>query len=709
MTFRYPLLASSALFIAALRPATASADAPGAAQATFPVSQTTPPVSPGDLQRTLICATKEGSKASELPTAGADEPRFTLHATGDLDLTSESSSLSFSFDEFKGDAIARIETVGQATPQVWCSPVSTKLTYKIAAPPVEGTMLRVQLFVGASTPSPQLIAERAAVLAAAQLAERKALHSGRELRAFADKVAALPPRNADPDGAIQAGNDLTNALKALKDEWKCPEGTAPLGPAVCDEIRRLSITVQRLARLVTLLHGPSKPQLSDELDRQYHEEARALVAALNVEPREITDDARNQQCHTLAKLRWLNSDEMFRLAARAQVPVVPPSRLALVRYQGVKSRSGASMVERWGMAVTHVPVGTKLFFDSHLGTALSIDPAVALSAVLLRATGNLPASVTETLKALSDDRSKLTQQLTELDAQLAELDAQLAEPDTHSLLCNVEDLRHPPPQETDRTAYLARLHERLVSVQSHLMIDPDLAPTAAVETLSYVFEPFDGKKVVDLVACGAESCKLPDDIKNVRGRATLTPDRTGSWTLFAEATVGMGLYGGKDLAFWNQNPFAIQNAPRFEAVDRGDGPDQLFEMNVHGNPRNAISTSVIVGRYVRDRWLLGIGPVLTVGGTSGAFSQWNARLAYRLTDSGTYLTFGPSVRFLAEPVDFALHDRVSVAKPMGGAASAPAFRTTYGAEWQFDIGFGIDIGTLGAAMADTLKSFGGGK
>jgi hypothetical protein len=214
---------------------------------------------------------------------------------------------------------------------------------------------------------------------------------------------------------------------------------------------------------------------------------------------------------------------------------------------------------------------------------------------------------------------------------------------------------------------------------------------------------------VDLVACTGTPCAGPDGDKNVRGRVSLTPDRTGSLTLIADLSAGLGLGLFSRHGTTRGPSFAIQSAPGFEAVDRGDGPDQLFEMSRRINPRNAISSGVILGGYISDRWVLGIGPALAVGGASGAFSQWNVRFSRRIRDTSYYLTFGPSLRFFAEPVDFELHDRISVPKPASGVAMPPQFRTSYGAELQLDIGLGIDIGTLSAAAGDTLKSLGGGK
>jgi hypothetical protein len=209
------------------------------------------------------------------------------------------------------------------------------------------------------------------------------------------------------------------------------------------------------------------------------------------------------------------------------------------------------------------------------------------------------------------------------------------------------------------------------------------------------------------VACTAEPCTGADDDKNVRGRASLTPSRKKSWTMIAEVTLGVGLLSRYTADAGPWEPFEIESPPSFDPVNRGDGPDQLYQLKLKSDPRNAISTSLILGRYYTDRWFFGLGPSLLVGTAGGAFTQWNMRWAYRLGDKGAYLTLGPSVRFLSAPVDYNVNDRVSVTKPASGTATAPVVRSYYTPELQFDIGLGLDIGTLGAVAADTIKSFGG--
>jgi hypothetical protein len=292
--------------------------------------------------------------------------------------------------------------------------------------------------------------------------------------------------------------------------------------------------------------------------------------------------------------------------------------------------------------------------------------------------------------------------------------------DIPSLLCipegetwlmteDIKELNNSPAYDTV-TSLDTRAENLWSTSRVWLVVDPDLPPMAGVEAVSGIYVPFDGQHVVDLVACAAASCAGTDGDKTVRGRVPLTPDRTGSLTMLVEASLGVGVWRMRREWPFTHAPFAIQSSPRFEPINRGDAPDQLFEMDLRTNPRNAISTGVMLGRYFQDRWLLALGPTLTVGGSSEVFSQWNGRVAYRWGDRGTYVTFGPSVRFLSQPEDFALHDRVSVPRPASGAAAeAPRFRTTTGAELQLDIGLAIDIGTLGAAASDVLKTFGGGR
>jgi hypothetical protein len=269
----------------------------------------------------------------------------------------------------------------------------------------------------------------------------------------------------------------------------------------------------------------------------------------------------------------------------------------------------------------------------------------------------------------------------------------------------IDDLSAIPEKPEAIAAYVTEVHGK--PGIAWMVADTTLAPTAATETVGRVFGDLDAEHVDDLVACASDTCTAAVDDKTVRARATLTPNRTGSWTLMAEITGGLSVMSRYSVSCRCLGVFELLGPPSFEPVNRGDGPDQIFELRTRSDPRNVVSTSLILGRYYSDRWLLGFGPSLLVGTSGGAFTQWNMRFAYRLSDKGAYLTFGPSLRFLPDPVDHQLHDRVSVTKSASGAATAPQIRTYYSPELQLDVGLGIDIGALGAAASDTIKSFGG--
>lgn len=264
-------------------------------------------------------------------------------------------------------------------------------------------------------------------------------------------------------------------------------------------------------------------------------------------------------------------------------------------------------------------------------------------------------------------------------------------------------------------ADVERLAKDRVVPRAKFSVDTSLLPAAKIETAGQLFIGLDKTHVEDLVACAGDPCTGADDDKNVKARASLVPDRTGSWTMLVEATLGIGLlsrYTHWSDPSWHSvfsERFDIESAPAFDPVGRGDGPDQIYQLESHSDPRNAVSTGLVVGCYVKDRWLVGAGPALLVGTSGAAFTQWDARAAYRLGDRGVFITFGPSLRFLPVPADYRLGDTVSVAKSAMGTASAPTDRTYYTAELQFDVGVAIDIGTLGAAAADTIKAVGGKK
>lgn len=685
-----------------------------------------------------------------VPAAAAAPARFTLRADGGLQVNARIDvPLSLSFARFDGEAIARIEEVSAARPRVWCAVVRADVRYSfpekpadvVASPgnpsPDEGTLLRVQLYTAppaqptAEQPSnPPLAARRAVVLQIAQLAERRAVHSSVDIDQFLRRWTGAQPdirNNGVLPSLANQSDHILGKLKQESDKWACSrndrENQGPMAPVVCDEIGKVSATLQEIKTTLVQMMGLSGKEPEGEIHRRYYEKLPALVALLGWEPAANAAEAQQQQCVTLAKLRWLSDNSMYRLTARAIVPVVSASQLATVRYEGTSAQSGAILRQPWGMVVTGVPVGTKISFSSQQGKPISVDPAAALSTLFKYAVAGIPTILPGSKKNIYNLLATKSHPPTPADDTPTKLDSMHAN-DIPSGLCipkddilqiteNVKILNSADPKYDTLKSVKSldtKINELWSTSRVWLVVDPDLAPTAGVEAVSGVYVPFDGEHVVDLVACAAASCAGAEDDKIVRGRVSLTPDRTGTWTMLVEASLGFGVWRmGREWPFTHA-PFAIQSSPGFEPINRGDGQDQLFEMNLRTNPRNAISTGVMLGRYFRDRWLLALGPTLTVGGSSGVFSQWNGRVAYRWGDRGTYVTFGPSVRFLSHPEDFALHDRVSVPRPASGAAAeAPRFRMTTGAELQFDVGLAIDIGTLGAAASDVLKTFGGGK
>jgi hypothetical protein len=368
------------------------------------------------LQLRTICGPEE--YYTLVAAAAAAPARFTLGVDGGLQVNARSDvPLSLSFLGFDGHAIARIEEVSAAGPRVWCAAVTAGVQYsfpeKPAAlalslgnpSPAQGTLLRVQLYTAppaqptAIQPSnPALVARRAAVLQLAQLAERRAVHSSDGIDEFLRQWTGAQPDIRNNHVLNKLANQSDSILAKLNrkiDKWACSsddhENRGPMAPAVCDEIGKVSITLQDIKATLTQMVGLNGQEPAGELYRRYYEKLPALVASLRAEPAANAAEARQQQCVTLAKLRWLTDDSMHRLTARAIIPIVSDSRLATVRYEGTSAQPGARVSRPWGMVVTGVPVGTKVSFSSQQGKPISIDPATALSTLFQYAVAGIPA------------------------------------------------------------------------------------------------------------------------------------------------------------------------------------------------------------------------------------------------------------------------------------------------------------------------------
>jgi hypothetical protein len=178
------------------------------------------------------------------------------------------------------------------------------------------------------------------------------------------------------------------------------------------------------------------------------------------------------------------------------------------------------------------------------------------------------------------------------------------------------------------------------------------------------------------------------------------PSQAGTFLLLAEFAFDVGL--GADHA-GDSFGFAGQTSPQFYPIEGSAGPEQLFQMRQEIDPRNAFSTALLLAYRLSDRWLVGAGPSLTVGAGGALLKQWNLHLGTRLAPS-TYLTFGPSVRFVPFPKSYRVGDVVPVARPSsGGTPSAPEFAKDETALWQFDLGIALDL----AGAANALGAFGG--
>jgi hypothetical protein len=232
----------------------------------------------------------------------------------------------------------------------------------------------------------------------------------------------------------------------------------------------------------------------------------------------------------------------------------------------------------------------------------------------------------------------------------------------------------------------------------------DLEPVAAREARTYLFGPIDKKHAVDVALCEGQQCTTALDDKSAKSRLSLTPSQGGTLALLAEFSFDVGLWANKhgdsqrkSFGFIGQTPAA------FKPIEGAAGPEQLFQMQQDVDPRNAFSTSLLLGLKINSLWFVGAGPSLFVGASGAVLKQWNAHFGVQIA-ANTYVTFGPSIRFVPYPDFYRIGDVVPVARPASGSTPpAPSVSSHDGALWQFDVGIGLDL----AGAASALTAFGG--
>lgn len=661
-----------------------------------------------ELQAALICADAKSLR----PLQDKEKARYAINVNGTVELaTRKAEDLSFQFNGFDEKTIARVEVVPPPSPlappaTIWCQRLTKPGKFEVPQVPAAatGSTVLVTVYGLSRKPPAGLADEQAVVLAAAQRAERDAVHASKALTDLLSVVEDVRLKSDQPSNgsvlctdfsrASNVGHAALSELENLVTKWRCPSG-APndlMAPAVCDELSKVSSAVVRILSVVDRVHaristhmtssdscvpkeGDKLRQLVQALDgndtliRDYYEKLPADVAGLQPGP-PVTSDSRLAQCRRLGQLRWLHLEGAYRLLTRAMIPSVPSEQLSIVSYGGAtESLTGGESATARGFVVNGVPAGQRATFTSRVGKNISVDAATVVSTLVKIGIPQIPGAPRQLAKEKVARHQVAVEQL-----------------NIPSLLCDGD----------------VKAHDR---EELALVIDPAVGPVAGVETLGHVFPAVATSHVTDFVLCTGTDCTGADDDKTVRARASVTPDRTGSWLLLAEVTFGLGFgsaaYGSHHL------PLAIQNAPAFVPVGGNSGPDQLYEMQLSTDPRNAFSTSLIVGFQFADHWYVGGGPALLAGTSGALFKQWGLRVGYRLGESPVHITFGPTVRFVDVPTDYAIGDQVSVTRGSSGSATAPAFRTYASPEFQADIGIALDLGALGTAAADTVKAFGG--
>lgn len=528
-----------------------------------------------------------------------------------------------------------------------------------------------------------LEAARARLVAALEPGER-----GEVRRKFLDPL--LGPTQAvvgDPtplDATVTTLED-NHLIDATIKAWNCQKSSEatsssglvetplPLLPAMCDELIRTWLAQHDLLLLLKAVQGDvagKKPAASALADRDLPK----LLATLAAPPTAAKGLGKEQQCKGVDQLRWVLQESSPRLVTRAQIPLVGSKALTQTSY----GRNGDDVVAApssipLGYLVKNVPVGKALSVTTTNGNPVSPDFASLLALFV-------PSAKTAAISlGAFGDRSSLWQ--APIERTKTEHPPRQPPPP-------------PPPPPPPRSL-------SLFECPASQPAPPEMEPIARIESRATIFDPIGQHNSVDVLACDAATCS---DDKSVRGRTTIKPEQSGHWALLAEiaASVAVDAAGGRPKGMTTIG-FLGQSPPAFQPILSGGPPDQMYQLQQRVEPRNAVSTSLLLGYRTSPDWLVGFGPSLFVGSNSSLFSQWSLHAAKRI-GSSVYGTFGVSVRALPVPDFYRVGDVVAV--PVGaGPAVAPTVSTHQLAVFQFDVGLAIDVS--GAPSA--ISSFGGGK
>ena len=640
--------------------------------------------------------------APVMPKPATGQARFTLDKKGALKISEDKKAarVSFAFSDSSANAVARVDVVdgtGRPSRTIGCGSVDATSVYAFPDAGIpDGTMLSVQLFDSGADSTQPLRAERAHVLADIEAAEKAALHGDGELRLFWTdaRLAHLDQADGVLDSAIRRGKHLIGRIKDALTAWNCeasPESEFA-GRAVCDEMLAVGSAV---SNVLVILERARAATIDEPLCREPPPDQQRLcslrndkfadaLAQLNVSAPLSPADT-EAQCERIGKLRWLYTDGALRLVSRASIPIVQRENLIRADYDSSKPPIEAVPTKgKLGFVVAAVPADETVKFATHTGKLIASDLGTIFTTfVPLALKAGIPALGVAADPCATDPNSPICKAKLERERALARLSIR-------SLVCT----------DGVEITWPDHKHKSWVS----FVFDPAVPPAAKTEARGYVFGPIDKDHVIDVVACKGDVCTGADDDKAVKTRVSLTPDRTGTFSLLLEVSVGVGVFDTDG----SGHGFEIMNAPQFQPVFGVEGPDQIYQMQRRVNPTNLVSTSLLLGIRPCDAWLVAIGPSLLVGPSGGAFTQWGLRGGWNFAKSFV-LTFGPSARFLQVPTDYKIGDFVSVPRGMNGSVSPPAVQSHYLAEFQFDVGLAIDLASLGSSASDAIKGFGGGK
>jgi hypothetical protein len=237
-----------------------------------------------------------------------------------------------------------------------------------------------------------------------------------------------------------------------------------------------------------------------------------------------------------------------------------------------------------------------------------------------------------------------------------------------------------------------------------------LAPGLLGESTTRIhqLEPIDNHHISKVSICDRDDCPGDKDA-HLKGTVKLEPSPEGRWTLMTEVSFGLGVHGWRFADNAETVGMSSQSDPAFEPILGASGPEQVFELRERQNPRNAFTTSLLLGRHVSDKLFVGAGPSLTIGASGAALGQLSARVGRNIAGSNVYVTFGVSTRFVNAPEFYAIGNRVTLTQAPGMTTAAPTYASHTAVLLQAEIGLAIDLGTVVSGASSLIGAFGGPK